>query len=615
MIQTIARNATTAWRDFCALGEIELGGRDSELEKSVRIRLSSRAPDLPAALARASVDDLVRALFQAAAPYAAMFRDIIAFFKRAAAREGRAHWTVKLENQIVGLEDFETFLKHWHEADIVIDVPAINFKGAWSIFNAARPLTLFDEPHAYRNGRPGTGDSAINDWLMLYGQGNFPPLPAILHPHNMPAPLRDAAAICRVATEIIRGMWETREALMQAYSNGGVGGTRLPQDLEDAFQIGTIAQNETDFWLGSAVTILGRAITSHRHEAAALGTQLTLAYAKLPHRSFAFTTQIALLERLLTLPVWHKRHELYAVWIATEIVNALPEHEIALHHEDGKIEFAFRETKVATIASAAPPITLYAERRVPLVNPVGESRKNNVQPDYSLWAGPHGTDRCRLVVEVKHYLTPARAKFEAALIDYAAAHPQAQIVLVNHGAVSKTVARNLPTRCEQIGDLRSDTAATRARLRDAVRDAVGQPVAGSGSKNRTSARLVAIDVSGSMRSMLKGRMIAGLADWLTEEGLLDPDRLNAQEVVLIDNTIRARCGLGDLFGTLERLAMDRSTGLARVAADLLKETDALVIVTDEDGVRDLGSLAVAPAKPIAADGLWQVDLRAQATEG
>lgn len=36
-----------------------------------------------------------------------------------------------------------------------------------------------------------------------------------------------------------------------------------------------------------------------------------------------------------------KRHELYAVWIATEIVQATEGHRCTIHHDNGRIEFAF----------------------------------------------------------------------------------------------------------------------------------------------------------------------------------------------------------------------------------------------------------------------------------
>jgi hypothetical protein len=106
-------------------------------------------------------------------------------------------------------------------------------------------------------------------------------------------------------------------------------------------------------------------------------------FARYPRKKFGAQIKIADLEAYLSLPIWKKRHELYAVWIATEIVNALPDHICEIHDEDGKIVFAFGETLVA-VKSSWPQVRLISERRVPLAAPVGKGRSGNVQTDYGL---------------------------------------------------------------------------------------------------------------------------------------------------------------------------------------------------------------------------------------
>ncbi len=56
-----------------------------------------------------------------------------------------------------------------------------------------------------------------------------------------------------------------------------------------------------------------------------------------------------------------------------------------LLHEERRLLFAFRKTRLAVVETSLPPLTLYGERRVTLAKPVGRKRTGNVQPDYSLW--------------------------------------------------------------------------------------------------------------------------------------------------------------------------------------------------------------------------------------
>ena len=158
--------------------------------------------------------------------------------------------------------------------------------------------------------------------------------------------------------------------------------------------------------------------------------------------------------------MWKMRYELYAVWVATNIVRALEGHEITIKFENGELKFAFREAIIADVETAEPKVSLISERRTSLSNPVGKGRKEAVQPDFGLWAYGLQHDYCVMVIEVKHYKRRSRRNFRDLLIDYANAHPKATVILVNYGPVGSKfddLPREIEDRCRMIGPMNPET--------------------------------------------------------------------------------------------------------------------------------------------------------------
>jgi hypothetical protein len=112
--------------------------------------------------------------------------------------------------------------------------------------------------------------------------------------------------------------------------------------------------------------------------------------------------------------VWKQRFETYGIWIATQIVGSLDDHDAVLHSDSGELKFAFNETRIADIETANPRLSHFSERRVALVDPVGKSRTESAQPDFSIWTEGGGSSEYVLVVEVKHYKKCSRRNFREA---------------------------------------------------------------------------------------------------------------------------------------------------------------------------------------------------------
>ena len=573
MTDPVYRNATEAWVAFQKIGGLDLADRDADLEAEILSRLGQPwAPGLQYALVETTPDDLVRALFGSISPFVEMFRATLEFFKAAGASQGREQWQIKIEDEHLGLEAFEQFLTAVSDVPGTLDVPDIDRR----TLSLAREVLNSTMADAWPPRGSRTGDVEVDAWLEAYGAGGFPDLPAGVLALDLPSCLRD-----------IRAMLSARLAIARSYMGGrsflGRPGWREAYDFRttDPFEPPVVAQDETDFWSEYTLRALHASTALSSPALDELNERLQALFAG-PRRALEHSVQSGQLERILSLPVWKRRHELYAVWVATEIVGALPDHQVELLHEDGRIVFAFKATEVARVLTSRPERRLISERKTPLASPVGKGRTVNVQPDYGIWSADGDDDTCRLVVEVKHYKRAKNRAFREVLQDYAAAHRSAQVVLVNHGPVGKVIDdsfdRHLGLRCRTIERLTPRHPGARAALTELVREAVGEPV-------RLTARFEAeggallVDVSGSMQSALRPdilRQMVGLAGGL-----------GVAEVLLTDIEVIETVRLDALLEVDFARLPWRGTTLEPLIARLLTSMARLLVFTDDDGLRQV----------------------------
>lgn len=427
---TIYRDSLSAWNGLATVGGLEAEGRDSDLAGELKNRLDFDTDTLESALRVTPVDAFVQALFGLIQPFPMMFADVLRFFESAGAREGKTQWRVVLEDDVVELRHFQDFIERWETISCELDVPAIDQWEAFLPNTVRREVGASDYLFEEYVGREMCGIEDVDAWLADYGRGTYGPLPGTLRPERLPEGLDDATRIVLAALDVIRRRWSGRkEMLAELRAQGGA------PDPRDGLDPWTIAQNETDHWLRNTVVMLGRLQSRPVGERERFGAKLAAYYGPMGRRLVNADVDVADLERLLSLPAWRRRHELYGVWVATEILASVEDHEIDIHHSEGQLHFAFREARIADVRSARPVVALYAERSTPLDKPVGKDRTGAVQPDFGLWREGRDPDRCTLVVEVKHYKRRARRNFRDALIDYACAHPHARVLLVNYGPV------------------------------------------------------------------------------------------------------------------------------------------------------------------------------------
>jgi len=587
MKERVHRDPLSAWNYLIQHGGIEIEGRDEGLDKRILQRLNPAAPSLEYALAEATMAAFTRAFFEAIHPFLSMFRDILSFFEHADATIGPDQWMLQVDDLALDLSHFQKWLTKWHNiGKAKIQIPVVDWEGVWRLWKVLRESEQINagDQHSFNEKRFDLPQD-VQAWLEAHDCGEYMPLPNSLLPPHCPPELNSIASIAQAVLSRLREMGLTRNQLMDLYQKH-----HGSMDRSDALDFWSIAQNETDYWLRSYVVALSAAATHlTKPEMVELGSKLEAITSAFPLRPFNVEVSVAELESVLSLPIWKKRYELYSVWVATEMVRALEGHQIELHHDNGRIAFAFHETLVATIHSSRGPFKIISERRSPIQNPQGRGRTASVQPDHALWTIEHGQEVCRMVVEVKHYKRSARRTFLDVFEDYASAFPEGDVYLVNYGPTGNAVhevSRYIRERCHAIQQLTPTGMEARKEFAKAIRECVGEPIiswpVAFGDSDNT---VMAIDVSASMQPTLHSDVMDALVRKVM--AIEHPRKLIAINTSVVGVWPANREGFAQLINM-----GGGSTALGIPVCELLRNTERVVIITDQDGLSTLSGIHV-----------------------
>lgn len=180
---------------------------------------------------------------------------------------------------------------------------------------------------------------------------------------------------------------------------------------------------------------------------------------------------------LVNLPIWKKRHELYAVWVASRIAEALSSLSWEWHPDGDTLRFSFGGVELATLRDIDGTHVFWTEKKTPLKGG-GLFGRRHIQPDYRIVTFPtHRDDATSLVVECKQYRKWNRKNFGAALDDYAKGCSSALVVLVNYGPTDPAILDLVdPSRRERtflVGNFRPNSHAALDLFRELVQRVFG----------------------------------------------------------------------------------------------------------------------------------------------
>lgn len=553
-----ARTPTEIWERLLTLGGFEPEGRDADLATAIRLRIAGDADDMNAALAATTGDELVGAVFSIVAPFSQMLKEILAFLASANARRGRETIRMQIGDVPVDLREFEEFIRTLNESAAIIEIREPTdgdlFRYREALDDIGKVSTARDLP------------ADVGDWLKAFGDGIFLPMPVDMLPSNMPQDLQPIAAIVSASYDALRAAGKTSEEVRETVPY------RSPR-TGSAFDAASIARCWHDALWPLARAVAAATLTLQDDRAPVI-RKLSSLIASAPLRLVPTTGSLAGLERVLALPAWGKRHELYAVWIAARIAAAVESDRVRIHCPDGSMPFAFRKTRLMTIAAKGGDHTLWAERRTAFDKPIGKGRSKSVQPDYGIWRKSADDDEhARLIVEVKHYKTPNSKAFREALVDYARAHPRSEVLLVNYGAASNAGiddpdAFDVGSRCHEIGGLTPTNFKACNDFAAMIRKAVGPP---------PQERIALLDTSGSMRDALHSPEAAGgVRSWLRMQPHLDT-------IIAVDDVERWRLKRDDAIRRLAEPPPLGGTRLPPLVKNVLSGRDDVLVVTDSDG--------------------------------
>lgn len=507
-----ATTASQAWHMLQKRG-LEIPGRDdglvSLLQQALRTSQGQgKNSTFDEILRSASLEEFIRAFFQSATPYVDMLKDILSWFEQADAKKGPLGWKLAWDGgDIEELRNFRESLRKLETFTAMVELPFITFHNCWKLIDilekapSAQRARMLVSQENYQS-LPKSAQNFAYHYKYAFNTSQIPPQGA-----SGDAWLSDVWNIIRCATLILGQIGISGQ--LKACDNARK--LNYARTAEDGLAVDSLCQNETDYWLLQLVACASAIVESHTDQSL-ICDEMEAFFGSMERRSLITEACVESFTTFLDLPVWEQRHEFFSAWIATRIIDACGEHQQELLHEKGVITLPFRRTEVARVLTAIPVRTLFSERRSPLSNPKGKGRSQNVQPDFSIWHSTSAGDFCDLVVEVKHYLHPAKKSWTHVIEDYADAHPKATIVLLNYGKPGNAMSAlrsDIMSRCHLIGNLRPGETTAIEELYDLVKQAVGPAfriaMQGVRCTNNTPLAIV-LDRSSSMRLNVNARL-------------------------------------------------------------------------------------------------------------
>ena len=484
----IVENSYLLWKKLKTEGGLDVSrnpngqdGYDVVLELQINKTLfPGQNTPLEQNLKRTSVgiEIFLAAFLQAQLPFSKMLEDVLRFFEKAGAQYGTRNFKIEFnfeEGKKLGLD-----LEHFREWTRIMQKVATTMSlWDWSPIKCWQLVYKLRDIHRDKdnNKRIPIHDEEVKRWCDDRGLGSnreflYPPaIPRSGDPTVDALILRCESLIRAFHDECLK-IASNYDALM---SRDAVAFENL-ETKEASEAIRLVA---SDFWSSSLAEELTNLAEGIREgKAAPLSLEpLHVILDSIDGGRVRMEELRESLQSLLNLPSWKFRHELYAVWVGAQIVDAMDEFEAMFHIEDNTLAFPFSGAHLATFTAAKPSIFMFwTELRTPLPTK-SKSGRANIQPDYRIVRMPFDPAKTTiLVVECKQYRRSSTSNFSEALNDYAIGCPNAHVILVNNGPIgTKAIGSVDPghaVRTDAISDFRPDSNDAKSRFRQIVQRVV-----------------------------------------------------------------------------------------------------------------------------------------------
>lgn len=442
------QTAIDVWRALVEHAGLELHppkrvGRDDDLEAAVLEKLTKARKDIPlagslaqflsAAGKRVSSEELLVAVLASLRPFGVMMDDILKMLVRAKASNSGDSVSIQFRFDEVSepiVQTLEQFRATTETVVRTLQTSAPDFPPNDQLFDMSRVMqNLAQTASPWGNGIP--------DHLLNLDEPSSFPTSGNTSVDKLLGTIRDLVADFRTWA---KPMAATRKEFIATKLHGEPNPD--PDVANRERRMASLASDLWDITVLHCAPLIAQQVSRNPASAVMVESQLRPFVSALPRRQQWVEQIIQELLDILNLPVWSKRHELYAVWVGALLLRAIEQRTTTLqfHTAEGVLSFSFGGARLATFSEAGVNYDVWTELRSRLLPGITSAKRiEGIQPDYRILRTdvPEFSDATVLVVECKHYLQQSTSNFSEAASDYAANCPGAHVVLVNHGPMAK----------------------------------------------------------------------------------------------------------------------------------------------------------------------------------
>lgn len=557
-----------------------------------------------------TVEKLINALFSVLQPYGMMMNDLCVFFEKY--KIYKEDKTLQIEfdfsetekdNLNFNLENFRGYISKIEKVKSLYIDNELSNDHLWNLKN----IFHFELEQIM------SSDIDVNSWIDEFERNGRIEMPNLILPKTgsdqLDSQLDFSMRIWKSYVITCRNVSESRRSAQKILAS-----LLNKEDFIDSWPVKTLYYPLTDAWPVAFInSIFYRVEQLNNREGqekiiaiSQLATNLGVFLDSFPIITSSVDSIVDELADLLNLPIWGKRHELYSAWILTNIDKSFHGFPLDVHHINGVLKIPFKPTKLITIHSIKGDLMVFSEMLTEVANLQSKKRKDHVQPDYVIFENDNNKENALAVIEVKQYRTPSNSNFGDAIRDYSIAFSNAYVILVNYGRISKSLQFPYTSRNIAYGNVYPDSPIQKdfiSKLQQLYPKSVLPnffPLKFFDELRYYDAKNIIVDISNSM-SMYDPRGKTLEAVLFTLFTCTQIDTLQA-----VDNVVRKIWNTPSKEDILKLLKLEQ--GNSTDFNELLPEkyVDGLVVITDEEGSRQIENYRKSPYLLIVINGIESV---------